>query len=235
MYFSDHNDNITFSNEWGRILKVEGKGLVCAEDLNASPGRFKPEEYSKLEFTKGITKVTKGFIEAFTSMDCLIIARSVKSVEMTPELEKYLKDNDVLIRGEYNSLAERLAKQLGLKFLHSDILLGWTSFEHEGYRESTKRTLCFRKDGPPYILRNIFTPGISAGSSGGADLREDLSEDFYAGLDLDGFTYLLPAKCEEAIMKNKQLERFLKISNQRLAKSSAKRTASPRKSAKKTD
>ena len=218
MYFSEHNDDITFINQYGGSLDVEGKGVVCKEDLNVRPGSFDPKEYTELNFTKGITSVTKGFIEAFTSMECLVIARSVKSVEMTPELEKYLKDNDVLIRGEYNTLAERLAKQLGLRFLHSDILLGWTSFEHEGYRESTKRTLCFRTDGPPYILRNIFTPGISAGSNGGADLREDLPEDFYAGLDLDGFTYLLPAKCEEAIMKNKELERFLKISNQRLKK-----------------
>mgnify|MGYP007056280074 FL=1 len=53
MYFSDHNDKITFINEWCGTLRVEGKGLVCAEDLNASPGRFNPEEYTELEFTKG--------------------------------------------------------------------------------------------------------------------------------------------------------------------------------------
>ena len=47
---------------------------------------------------------------------------------------------------------------------------------------------------------------------------EDLPEDFYVGCDLDGFTYNLPQICEEAIMQNKQLERFLKISNQRLGK-----------------
>ena len=222
MYFSDHNDNITFSNEWGRILKVEGKGLVCAEDLNASPGRFKPEEYSKLEFTKGITNVTKGFIEAFTSLECLVIAFSVKSIERTPELDNLLITNNVLIRGEYNSLAEKLAKELGLQFLHCDIFLCWTrsspAGNYDGYYENTKRTLCFRLDGPPYIYREIFTPGISAGNNGGADLRDDLPEDFYVGCDLDGFTYNLPQKCEEAIMQNKQLERFLRISNQRLVK-----------------
>lgn len=222
MYFSDHNDNITFSNEWGRILKVEGKGLVCAEDLNASPGRFKPEEYSELEFTKGITKVTKGFIEAFTSIECLVIAFSVKSIERTPELDNLLITNNVLIRGEYNSLAEKLAKELGLQFLHCDIFLCWTrsspAGNYDGYYENTKRTLCFRLDGPPYIYREIFTPGISAGNNGGADLRDDLPEDFYVGCDLDGFTYNLPQICEEAIMQNKQLERFLRISNQRLVK-----------------
>ena len=222
MYFSDHNDNITFCNEWGGTLKVEGKGLVCAEDLNASPGDFKPEEYTALEFTKGITKVTKGFIEAFTSMECLEIAFSVKNIERTPELDNYLITNDVLIRGEYNSLAERLAKELGLRFLHCDIFLCWTrsspAGNYDGYYENTKRTLCFRLDGPPYIYRQIFTPGISAGSNGGADLRDELPEDFYVGCDLDGFTYNLPQKCEEAIMKNKQLGRFLKISNQRLGK-----------------
>lgn len=220
MYFSDHNDNITFSNEWGRILKVEGKGLVCAEDLNASPGIFKPEEYFKLEFTKGITKVTKGFIEAFTSIECLVMAFSVKSIERTPELDNLLITNNVLIRGEYNSLAEKLAKELGLQFLHCDIFLCWTrsspAGNYDGYYENTKRTLCFRLDGPPYIYREIFTPGISAGNNGGADLREDLPEDFYVGCDLDGFTYNLPLICEEAIMQNKQLERFLRISNQRL-------------------
>ena len=126
MYFSDHNEKITFSNEWDGTLKVEGKGLVCAEDLNASPGIFKPEEYTALEFTKGITRVTKGFIEAFTSMECLEIAFSVKSIERSPELDNFLITNNVLIRGEYNSLAERLAKELGLRFLHCDIFLGWT-------------------------------------------------------------------------------------------------------------
>ena len=217
MYFSEHNDNITFINEWDDNLRVEGKGTVCAEDLDARPGSFKPDEYSSLEFDKGITKVTKGFIEAFTSIECLIIAFSVKSIERTPELDKYLVTNKVLIRGEYNSLAERLAKELGLQFLHCDIPLGWTRFESGGgYTESTKRTLCFRLDGPPYIYREIFTPGISAGNNGGADLREDLPEDFYVGCDLEGFTYHMPVKCEEAIMKNKQLGRFLRISNQRL-------------------
>ena len=220
MYFSDYNDNITFSNEWDGTLKVEGKGLVCAEDLNASPGIFKPEKYSKLEFTKGITKVTKGFIEAFTSIECLVIAFSVKSIERTPELDNFLITNNVLSRGEYNSLAERLAKELGLRFLHCDIFLCWTrsspAGNYDGYYENTKRTLCFRLDGPPYIYREIFTPGISAGNNGGADLREDLPEDFYVGCDLDGFTYNLPQICEEAIMQNKQLERFLRISNQRL-------------------
>ena len=226
MYFSDYNDNITFSNEWDGTLKVEGKGLVCAEDLNASPGRFKPEEYTALEFTKGITRVTKGFIEAFTSMECLEIAFSVKSIERTPELDNFLIANNVLIRGEYNSLAERLAKELGLRFLHCDIFLCWTrsspAGNYDGYYESTKRTLCFRLDGPPYIYREIFTPGISAGNNGGADLREDLPEDFYVGCDLDGFTYNLPLICEEAIMQNKQLGRFLRISNQRLNKKPAK-------------
>ncbi len=195
MYFSDHNDKITFINEWDGNLRVEGKGTVCAEDLDARPGSFKPDEYSSLEFDK-------------------IIAFSVKSIERTPELDKYLVTNKVLIRGEYNSLAERLAKELGLQFLHCDIPLGWTRFESGGgYTESTKRTLCFRLDGPPYIYKEIFTPGISAGNNGGADLREDLPEDFYVGCDLEGFTYHMPVKCEEAIMKNKQLGRFLRIAS----------------------
>ena len=128
MYFSDHNDKITFINRYYGSLDVEGKGLVCAEDLNASPGYLKPEEYTALNFTKGITKVTKGFIEAFTSMVYLEIAFSVKSIERTPELDNYLRKNDVLIRGEYNSLAESLAKELGLRFLHCDIFLCWPSY-----------------------------------------------------------------------------------------------------------
>ena len=49
MYFSDHNDKITFINEWDDNLRVEGKGTVCAEDLDARPGSFKPDEYSSLE------------------------------------------------------------------------------------------------------------------------------------------------------------------------------------------
>ena len=218
MYFSEHNDNITFNNRSCGYLDVEGKGTLRAEDLDARPGYFKPEEYTKLNITKGITKVTKGFIEAFTSMESLELAFSVKSLERTPELDNYLITNNVLIRGEYNSLAERLARELGLRFLHSDIFLGWRHSGFDGYYENKKLTLRFRTDGPPYLYKEVFTPGISAGNCGGGEFSEDLPEDFYVGCDLDGFTYLVPAVYEEMIMRNKQLERFLRISNQRLKK-----------------
>ena len=75
-------------------------------------------EYDTLSIKEGITGLGEGYLEAFPRIDCLILSRTVESVSTSPELEKRLRKNKVLIRGEYNTFAEKFAQEKELKFLH---------------------------------------------------------------------------------------------------------------------
>lgn len=91
-------------------------------------------------------------------------------------------------------------------------------FEMDGYYENTVYYLCIRDDGTPFIEKQIFTPGISAGNCGGGEFREDLPKDFLVGCDLEKISDELPLSCYEQVLKNKELEDFLLEWNRNHAK-----------------
>ena len=125
MYFSVHNENIVYTNHYSGLLEVEGEGLLCEEDAEVWPaerGNWQ-KKYNVLDVKEGITGLGEGYLEKFPEIGCLILGRTVGSVATTPELDKRLRRNKVLIRGEYNTFAETFAREKGLKFLHCDIHL----------------------------------------------------------------------------------------------------------------
>ena len=216
MFFSDHNENITYSNHYSGLLEVMGEGALCREDAKVwgHSGHGWADDYNVLSITEGITALGEGYLDAFPKIRCLILSRTVESVAVTPELVKRMHKRKVLIRGEYDTFAERFAEENGLEFRHCDIHLAdddiEIAYEHDII------TLRFHPDGPPDIHYNCFTPGISAGSNGGGEYEKELPRDFYVGCSPEQFAANFPERLHEQLTSNEMLRRFLTAANDRI-------------------
>ena len=215
MYFSNRDENITYINHYSGLLEVKGEGALCREDAEVwgHSGTGWANSYDVLSVTEGITGLGEGYLDAFPKIDCLILSRTVDSVAVTPELVKRMRKRKVLIRGEFDTFAERFAEENNLSFLHCDIHLAdddiGIAYEHDII------TLRFHPDGPPDIHYNCFTPGISAGSYGGGEYEKKLPEDFYAGCTPEQFAANFPERLHEQLTSNEMLRRFLTAANKR--------------------
>ena len=226
MFFSRHNEHVILSGYfpgpytlYGDVLAVgvtydcKRRQALCMEDILTS--HCNPKEYKTLVIEKDICRIEPGVIELFSNLKDLIVEADLKKIECTPELEALLKKNDVVLRGRFNSPAEKLAKRLDLRFIHKNIFLALVHYEE--HHESVDLTLCFQKDEPPFLWRDYKCPGISAGNTGGGTVRDDLPEDFYAGCDAARFAdEFVGVVFEEQVRNNKELDAFLKEANRRL-------------------
>ena len=215
MYFSKHNQKIVYINHYSGLLEVEGSGPLCREDAEVwpKPTENLAREYHTLSIREGITEVGEGFLDAFPYLDVLILSCSVRSVALTPEALRNLKKRRVLIRGEYDTFAERFAEENKLDFLHSDIPLA--VYDIEAAHEHDIVTLRFHEDGPPDIHFNCFTPGSSAGNYGGGEYSKKLTKNFYIGCSAESFAESFSDRAREQILANAMLKRFLENSNRR--------------------
>ena len=213
---SANNPKIEYSTNWRYALEVLGKGRVCEKDLDRQgdkPGdRAWTGEYTGVEFTKGITEVGPGFLEAFPALQYIIIHYNVQSIAVTPQLKALLKKNHVLVRGWYDSFGERFAREHGLKFIHADIEVGWA--HDEEHYTNTRMEIRFDDKGKPYAFYDDICPGISAGNNGGGTYTQDIPEDFYKGETLESFAEW-KKRFRNDILKNKDLAYFLKTANKR--------------------
>lgn len=215
MLFSKFNDKTIYINHYSGLLEVEGEGILCKEDAEAwpAPGKNWRSEYDTLSVKEGITGLGEGYLMAFPKIGCLILSRTVESVATTPELDKRLRKNKVLIRGEYDTFAEKFAQEKGLTFLHCDIPLAEDDIEVA--HEHDIITLRFHLKGAPDIHYNCFTPGSSAGSYGGGEYAKEIPKDFYVGCSLEQFAENFPERLHEQLMSNDMLRRFLDAANRR--------------------
>ena len=218
MYFSNHNEKITYINHYSGLLEVEGKGAICREDAEVSgeSGNRWANGYYTLSITEGITGIGEGYLEAFPKIGCLILSRTVASVAVTPEFLMRMRKRKVLIRGEYDSYAESFAKENKLHFLHSDIHIADDDIEIA--LEHDIITLRFHDDGSSDIHCNCFTPGSSAGSYGGGEYVRKLPRDFYVDCTIEKFADRFSERVREQILANDALKRFLKSANLRYGK-----------------
>ena len=126
------------------------------------------------------TGIDTGFLLKLDTLKELILPGTIESIDVTPELEELLKRNDVLIRGKFDTFAERFAAELGLHFRPADLNIG--NYYFEPAQESTSLTLIFARDGSVRIEESVSSPGSSAGSTFGGDFYIDLPADFYRTL-----------------------------------------------------
>lgn len=218
MYFSNHNENITYSNHYSGLLEVKGEGALCREDAQVwgESGNDWANSYDVLSVTEGITALGEGYLDAFRKIDCLILSRTVVSIAVTPALVKWMRKRKVLIRGEYDTYAESFAKENKLAFLHSDIHIADDDIEIA--HEHDIITLRFHSDGSADIHYNCFTPGSSAGSYGGGEYANKLPKDFYVDCTVEEFAEHFSDRVRKQILSNEAIRRFLDSANRRYEK-----------------
>ncbi|MBR4627151.1 MAG: hypothetical protein IKO47_05555 [Ruminococcus sp.] len=154
----------------------------------------------------GVTGMGMGCLDFFHGLKELRIADTVTEIGVSPELEAIMKKNRTIIRGSFDSYADKFAKEYRLPFLHDDIELGRSRNEYEGHII----TLRFHADGRPYIEQNCITGGISAGCSGGCEKDIDLPMNFYKKMTAEDIADLCWGSCYSKIKSNKKLADFLK-------------------------
>ena len=213
MYFSDRKD-VVFINRFGGFLTAEApEGFTLLEtDIPGFPGGFDAAEYTSLEIAPGFVRVEPGFLAHFTGMKELILGPTVKELTLTAALKKQLRKQKVLMRGHFGGPAEQIAKELTLKFRHSDIFLA--DHTDEKHHEYSKLTLFFSDEGP-YILEDVYTPGWAASNYGGGVIRTDLPKDFYVGQTPESFAEHFSDRFRDQIRQNKELAAFLAEANRR--------------------
>lgn len=126
---------------------------------------------------------------------------------MTNELNELLKNNNVVIRGCYNTYAEKFAVENSLLFIHKDIYIGIR--HNEEHCESRTITLHFAESGQMSLLYEDFCQGISAGNTMGGEFTRTMPKEFHKGCTLEEFADMMPEPYYAQIMMNKELEAFL--------------------------
>ncbi|MBO6169530.1 MAG: hypothetical protein J6O51_06110 [Bacteroidales bacterium] len=125
------------------------------------------------------------------------------------------EQSKTVVRGVYDSPEEEYARTNGLTFIHDRILVARAHFENPGGYENRFYYLCFKDSGQPYIRKEIYTPGISAGSCMGGEFDKDLPMDFLVDCDLEKFSDEFPMHCYEQILQNSDLAEFIRKWNLR--------------------
>jgi len=209
MYYSKNHEGLVFIDRGGGNLEFHGEGIICPEDTEIwNPVENWQEPFTAVTVQDAITEIHAGVLDRFSGMKKLCLPKSLTRIEMTDALKTLLHANDVLVHAAYGSYGDTFAREYGLRFLPENIELGW--HRDEEHDESTKLILRFHEDGTTDILIDIFTTGISAGSSGGASLERPMPEEYYPGCTLEEFAGMFPARYYEQIIKNPEARIFLK-------------------------
>ena len=208
IYYSKNHDGLLFiESSFGELI-IQGEGSIGPEDSETWGGdeRWK-ETTAAITIGDRITEIGGGLLEQFSNVKTLRLPKSLRCIGMTDGLKSLLHANDVLVHSAYGSYGDAFAQEHGLRFLPENIELGW--YRDEEHDESTKLILRFHEDGTMDILYDIFTTGISAGSSGGASLDRPMPEEYHPGCTLEEFAGMFPARYYEQIMNNREVKVFL--------------------------
>ena len=209
MYFSKHHPGLVLIDRGMGNLEFRGDGILRREDTevyNHTEPDWK-EAFTSLTVYSGITEICDGVIQQFPGVGKLILPDSLTRIEMSDGLSAFLHANDVLVCASFGTCGCRFACDGGLRFLPEDIELGW--YRDEEHDESTMLILRFHEDGSMDLLYDIFTAGISAGSSGGASLEREMPEEYSPGCTPEEFAGLFPACYHNQIMQNPAVKLFL--------------------------
>ncbi|MEE3422813.1 MAG: hypothetical protein VZR11_08960 [Succinimonas sp.] len=158
-----------------------------------------------LKICQGVTQIEEGFFDAFDIILEIAIPDTVSRLNFSEEFSKRLKEQNTVIKGSFDSCADKFAKAQNLPFIHSDIQIGYV----EGSHSRDIITLCFGHYGSPYIYQNSVSPGISASSTGGGESRIELKSDFYLRNSQKDIADMCWGCCHKAILENNKLKSFL--------------------------
>ncbi|MBQ9717819.1 MAG: hypothetical protein IJV76_07480 [Clostridia bacterium] len=210
MYYSKHHKGLFFINRGMGNLEFRGEGGIYASDTEIwnPDGENWKDSFTTVTVYDDITEIYEGVLEQFRNVHRLNLPKSLIHIDSTEELRTLLHTNDVIVHAPYGSYGDKFAAEMGLRFWPMNIELGW--YKNEAYDESTRLVLCFREDGSMNLLYDIFTTGISAGSSGGASLWREMPNEYYPGCSSEQFAGMFPAPYYEHIINNPEVKEFLR-------------------------
>ena len=124
-----------------------------------------------------VKEVEPDFFDLLPTIDAVWIHNPECRLHMTEKTIRLFQNNNVVLRGTYDSAAERLARQHHLRFLHLDVVLASSGdYFEQGVDIITVR---FCDDGSAYVHQDCRCQGSSAGSIGGGEVSFDIPRDFY--------------------------------------------------------
>ena len=157
--------------------------------------------------------VDTGFFENLPSLATLWILNPVCRLNLTEKEIEIFKKNNTILRGEFDSSAEDLAKEHGLRFLHTDTFLAKAG-EYFGPGVDIM-TICFGEDGSAWIHQDCRCQGISAGNDGGGEKDVPLPKDFYLTMTPEDIANLCWGSCHSQLVENGKLEGIIAACKER--------------------
>ncbi|MBO4914892.1 MAG: hypothetical protein J5449_06755 [Oscillospiraceae bacterium] len=127
-----------------------------------------------------VKEVEPDFFELLPTISAVWIQNPECDLHMTEKTAELFRKNHVILRGVYDTAAERLAREYHLRFLHLDVKLASVGdyFEHG----ADIITLRFREDGRAYIHQDCQCQGSAPGQTGGGENSFDIPKDFYLSM-----------------------------------------------------
>lgn len=155
----------------------------------------------------GFTSIDTAFLEKLSTLKELILPDTITHIDLTPTLEKIFRDNDTLIRGSFDSFAERFANENGLRFRPADFI--FAEFEDMRWHVFTVMTLIFKRNGSVEIKEDSSSPGSNAGNTFGGSFTYSLSRDFYMTQTANEIVERFDKAVREAIISDGRLTAFI--------------------------
>ena len=215
-----------YDTEYDLLLSAWGDGMLAESELldfqkpDAIIGEYKkkrrlyPKTISLLikdsrgyGSETGYTGIDTAFLEKLETLKELIIPDTITHIDLTPKLEKILKDNGTLIRGSFDSFAESFAKENGLHFRPADFI--FADFEDTQWHEYTTMKLIFRRNGNIEIKETSSSPGSNAGNTFGGSFTHSLLRDFYKTQSAGEIAERFNPDARKAIIEDGRLAAFM--------------------------
>ncbi len=191
-----------FDAHSGKILRKEDMSYWMNKEERTDPRGI------ALGLAAEVEEVEPDFFDLLPTVSEVWIQNPDCRIYMTEKTVRLFQSNRVLLRGAYDTAAEKLARGYHLRFLHLDVELASVGdyFEHG----NDLITLCFRDGGSAYIHQDSRCQGISAGNTGGGELSFDLPDDFYLTMKPSEIADMCWARCRKEMLSNGKLSAFMK-------------------------
>ena len=213
-----------FESEYDLMLSAWGEGTVKEGNFHTSLStiyrKFK-KEYSReprdvslsiedtfaYGYDYGFTEIDTAFLEQINTLAELILPDSITNITMTPTLEQILNRNNVLIRGSFDSFAEKFAAENKLHFRPANFL--FAKYVFEPAHETTLMTMMFKRNGNVVVEESVSSPGSSAGNTFGGNFYKDLPKNFHKTMTVEQIAEMYGSRLHDAIIKDGKLADFL--------------------------
>ena len=186
----------------GSILRKEDMSYWMNQKERTDPAGV------ALGLNENVEEVEPDFFDLLPTISELWIENPKCRIHMNEKTVRLFRDNRVLLRGRYDTVAEQLAREHHLRFLHLDVQLASVGDYYE--RGNDIITIRFRDGGSAYVHQDCRCQGSSAGSIGGGEISFDLPDDFYLTMKPREIADKCWGSCQREMISNGRLASFMK-------------------------